>query len=70
MSLRKFGLAVVITTIAVLSAASIDASAHSRSGHHRHHKEHRQHRVHKRYQPIQQICRGIPPHTQCVPVTR
>lgn len=66
MSLRKFGLAVVITTIAVLSVASIDASAsaHSRSGHHR------QHRVHKRYQPIYQICRGIPPHTQCVPVTR
>ena len=70
MSLRKFGLAVVITTIAVLSAASIDApaSAHSRSGHHRHH--HRHHRVDRRYQPIHQICRGIPPYTQCVPVKR
>jgi hypothetical protein len=65
MSIRQIGLTVVIATIAVLSAASIDAaSAHSRSRHHRHHQVQRPH------QPTYQICRGIPPHTQCVPVKR
>jgi hypothetical protein len=64
MSIRKFGLVVAITTVAVLSATSMDASAHSRSRHHRHHQTHRPH------QPTYQICRGIPPYTQCVPVKR